>query len=554
MFQAGCNLLARLFPARYNLSLRVDPATFSLDLHGDSTSTIVERVLALAAADPDRVFCHFKAGANTQEISYGELIRAAGAYASHYKRSNVKQGDVVAIVLRHCPDLFYSFIGALMRGAIPTILPFPTVKQDPDLYWRGHSELFRRSGVGMVVTFEDNLAGMDRHLPGLTIPLATVEALQPSVLSSRDEPRCESGSRGVAFLQHSSGTTGLKKGVALSDRAVLEQVRSYSSALSLEASDVFVTWLPLYHDMGLIACFIMPLLLGIPVVAIDPFEWVARPTILFDAVQEYRGTHAWLPNFAFHLLARAADESATWDLSSVKALIDCSEPCKPSTFQMFAERFAAMGVGLEKLQVCYAMAETVFAVTQTRPGRRVGVRREVLSCGEPIANIEVRIAGNEGEIAVRGSFLFDGYFKLPEETRRKIRDGWYYTGDYGFLCDGELYVAGRADDLIIAYGRNFYAHDIEFAANTATGVIPGRCVAVGVYNEQSGTEDVTLIAEIQPGADPDLVRSEIKDAISRRVGLTLQKAVAVEPGWLIKTTSGKISRIENLKKYVAMQG
>lgn len=210
MFEAGCNFLARLFPARYNLSLRVDPATFSLDLDGNSTSTIVERVLALAAADPGRVFCHFKAGANTQDISYGDLIRAASAYAGHYRRNNVKQGDVVAIVLRHCPDLFYSFMGALMHGAIPAILPFPTVKQDPDLYWRGHSELFRRSGVGMVVTFEDNLAGMDRHLPGLTIPLATVEALQPNVLSSRDEPRCEPGSRDVAFLQHSSGTTGLK--------------------------------------------------------------------------------------------------------------------------------------------------------------------------------------------------------------------------------------------------------------------------------------------------------------------------------------------------------
>lgn len=248
----------------------------------------------------------------------------------------------------------------------------------------------------------------------------------------------------VAFIQHSSGTTGLKKGVQLSYGAVAAQISSYAEKLVLADSSCIASWLPLYHDMGLIACFILPLTLGVPVVSLDAFEWVTRPALLFEAIEEHRCTHVWLPNFAFHHLCRTVDPAHGYALGGVQAFIDCSEPCKAETFDLFVETFGSCGVTREQLQCCYAMAETVFAVTQTTLGQRVQEyqagkpSRRVLSCGKIISGLDVKIVdrqdvalapGEVGEIAVRGSFLFTGYFKNEDE---RLSGGWYRTGDTGF--------------------------------------------------------------------------------------------------------------------------
>src|SRR5579871_5464890 len=179
-------------------------------------------------------------------------------------------------------------------------------------------------------------------------------------------------SHDIALLQHSSGTTGLKKGVMLTYGAIENQLMAYTTAIHAEVSDVLVSWLPVYHDMGLVACTLMPLMLGATVVVLDPFEWSANPVTLFHRITEHHGTLVWLPNFAFeHLVRGISRTNDTFDLSSVRAFIDCSEPCKPTTFQRFAAHFAERGVKQKQLQVCYAMAETVFAVTQTHLNRPV---------------------------------------------------------------------------------------------------------------------------------------------------------------------------------------
>jgi acyl-CoA synthetase (AMP-forming)/AMP-acid ligase II len=328
----------------------------------------------------------------------------------------------------------------------------------------------------------------------------------------------------------------------------------------------------------------MPLALGLPVVSLDAFEWVSRPEILFDAIQAYGCTHVWLPNFAFHHLCRTVDSERRHLLDSVKAFIDCSEPCRAETFDLFHETFASSGVARDRLHCCYAMAETVFAVTQTALGEETREyaadantlandhraipavygkpSRRILSVGRVIPGLEVDIIGADGnalpadhagEIVVRGEFLFSGYYKNDAETAKSFLREWYRTGDTGFVHDGELYILGRLKELIIVYGKNLYATDLEYICNRAVGVKRGRCVVFGVFNPDLGSEDVVVVAETEIPAGPEwaTIRKNIKLELLAGVGIPPHDIWIVEPGWLVKSTSGKIARGENLSKYLA---
>src|SRR5258706_126119 len=336
--------------------------------------------------------------------------------------------------------------------------------------------------------------------------------------------------------------------------------------------------------MGVIACFVLPLMLGLPVVSLDAFEWANRPALLFEAIEKHRCTHIWLPNFAFHHLCRTVDPSQCHMLGGVKAFIDCSEPCKPETFDLFVETFGSCGVTREQLQCCYAMAETVFAVTQTtlgqraeeyqadldpllhenraRPATTVKPSRRILSCGKVISGLDVSIVdrlgnalapGDIGEVAVRGSFLFSGYFKNEDESRQSLAGGWYRTGDTGFLHEGELYILGRLKEMIIVYGKNLYANDLEEACNQASGVKKGRCVAFGLFNADLGSEEVVVVAETEVPHESGWVevRKSIKAELMSAFNISPGDIRIVKPGWVIKSTSGKISRGQNRDKYLA---
>jgi acyl-CoA synthetase (AMP-forming)/AMP-acid ligase II len=311
------------------------------------------------------VFCHFLQAGREISIRRDELWREASRYANLFRKHKIPPGEVVVIILRHSPDLLYSFLGAMLAGAIPTFMPPPSAKQDARLYWGAHERLFARMERGAVLTSLAEREEIRRNLPKM--PLRAIATEEAAALSA-EFSATEVGPERIAFLQHSSGTTGLKKGVALSHRAVLRQVAGYREALQLRTDDRVVSWLPLYHDMGLIACFLLPLITGNPVVMLDPFEWVVNPRSLFDAIQQFRGTLCWQPNFAFQHLCRTVRPSREIDLSSMRLWNNCSEPCRAETLQAFAQKFGGAGVRFDQLQVCYAMAETVFAVTQTAPG------------------------------------------------------------------------------------------------------------------------------------------------------------------------------------------
>jgi fatty-acyl-CoA synthase len=533
------------------------------------TETLLQALERHLAERPDSAFCHFWAGAIREDISFRKLRLEAAAYSALYRESGLKAGDVVLIMLQHSPEMYYSFIGAMLCGCIPSMMPFPSPKQDSFKFWESHRELFKRIGAGAILTYPENADCLRKNMPGQ--PLKILVSEQCSLVSH--EP-IMAALDAVALIQHSSGTTGLKKGVQLSYGAIAAQIASYSETLKFAPSDSIVSWLPLYHDMGLIACFLLPLTLGLPVVSIDAFEWVNRPALLLEAIQAHGCTHVWLPNFAFHHLCRAVDPERGYLLDSMKAFINCSEPCKPETFDLFLATFGRCGVHAGQLQACYAMAETVFAVTQTAPGRKTKEycvdaealidqhratpaqagkpSRRILSTGAVIPGLEIRIDGPVGEIEVRGDFLFSGYYKNEIATSQAFSEGWYKTGDTGFIHDGELYILGRLKEMIIVCGKNLYANDLEYICNRVDGVKKGRCVVFGLFDPEVGTENLIVIAETEIPEGPDwaAIRKNIKSELLNAFNIPPHDVRIVNPGWLIKSTSGKISRGENLQKYL----
>jgi acyl-CoA synthetase (AMP-forming)/AMP-acid ligase II len=526
-----------------------------------------------AQVTPGKTALVVQAEGSVRQFSYAELWEESGRWGRRWASSEAEPGEVVFIVLRHGWEAYAAFLGAMRARLLPSFLPFPTPKQDAQLYWASHRQLFDRVRAGLLLTYEENVAALD-EANGKGPVFSIDRFLQQA---EGDLPLGDPAPDVPAFLQHSSGTTGLKKGVVITWRQLELQVHSYAAAIGFGPEDKVASWLPLYHDMGLITGFLAPLGLGATVISLDPFEWVARPAMLFEAVEAHAASLCWLPNFAFAHLVRTAEEGRAFDLSSIRAFIDCSEPCKAETLERFLDCFGSCGVRRGQLQTCYAMAETVFAVTQTPIGQAPkvleidaerfeaaqevveasegrGRTRRLMSCGEPIAGIDVRIRavdGRAGEIEVQGDFVFDGYYANPEATAEAFVGGWYRTGDIGFLKEGELYVCGRRKEMLIVHGRNYYASDIEDALTSTPGVKPGRAVVFAVFDEVTGSEEAIAMVETdEAGQQIAALKRAVKKAVYDRLELTLRGVEILAPGRLVKTTSGKISREENRRRYL----
>jgi acetyltransferase-like isoleucine patch superfamily enzyme/acyl carrier protein len=367
-----------------------------------------------------------------------------------------------------------------------------------------------------------------------------------------------------AFLQYSSGTTGLKKGVTVSHRALLWQVETYADAIGAGPGDRIASWLPLYHDMGLIACFFLPLIRKVSVVAISPFDWVKRPSLWVEAVAKNRATLSWLPNFAYNHLAATVreEEIAGMSLDSLRGVVNCSEPIIATSHATFLERFSRHGFAPEALAASYALAENTFAATSGGFGRPLlhddSLGRPLVSSGSPLPETDVRIVGDdgselderrEGEVLLRSPSLMNGYDGNAEATAAALVDGWYRTGDLGYLADGELFVTGRKQDLIIVGGKNIYPQDVEAVVNEVGGVIPGRVVAFGVPREELGTESLVILAESDESNDP-VLRREVHAAVAEHSDLVPGDVLLLPPRTLVKSTAGKISRSENRRRYL----
>jgi acyl-CoA synthetase (AMP-forming)/AMP-acid ligase II len=533
-----------------------------------------------AETNSDRLFVRICHSSGHTDYSFKQIRNLAYAYNAHFRSAGLQVGSVVAIILTHSVEIYAAFLGSMMAGLVPTIMPFPTPKQDREKYWRSHGELFALSGIKAVFSYAENVDDIQRHL-GEQVHHISIEAdVDLNEFSS------EITFGDLAVLQHSSGTTSLKKGVMLTHRAIFNQVANYTHAIGMNAQSRIVSWLPLYHDMGFIACFLTPMIVGCALSHLDAFTWSAKPTVLLDEIVAFGGEYIWLPNFAYNHIANSMRKSKEWDLGTVKAIINCSEPCKSETFEVFRSKPQLRNLSPAALQVCYAMAENVFAVSQTpigEPPKKITVTTstfregmtvelappatagvDILSCGRIIHGTEVAILRPNGtrsyeekvigEIAISGSSLYSGYYRRPEITEKRLVDGWHHTGDIGFVINDELYVTGRVDDLLIIRGKNIYAHEIEEAVNALGLTIPGRAVAFSVFSQDRGEVSLVVLAESEDVSTQSEIRKAVRKTIEEMFGVSLADFRILAPRTLRKTTSGKLSRKDNVELFLELQG
>lgn len=551
-------------------------------------TTFPERLTALHSRISERVAVYLQfSGRDDVPITYDRLLRGAHAYARALEREGIRPGEVVVLILQHGEDLVYSFWGAILHGVIPSIMPFLTEKLSPERYRADLSALISVTKPAGIITypeFEAEVRAALQEGDSVRSVLVTdcIEAQSDidfaSLMGFQRKPE------DIVLLQHSSGTTGLQKGVALSHRAVFNQLKAYGKSLSLSEDDVIVSWLPLYHDMGLIAGFILPVLSGIPLVLVSPFDWVRAPYRLMQSVSKYRGTLTWLPNFAYNFCAQKIRDRHLEgvDLSSWRAVINCSEPVRWESHMAFYERFKDCGLRLEALQTSYAMAENVFGVTQSQLGSLPVVEKvdreafmmervakspsedgrpsmKVMSSGRPLENVKIKVLDENGaevpervigELALQSDCMLTGYFNRPDLTEKAFRDGWYLTGDYGYKSDGEVFVSGRKKDMIIVGGKNVYPQDLEVLTYEIPGVHAGRSVAFGMFNEEQGTEDVVIIAEVdsEDAEEQRQIADAIRLHVTRNSAIALRFVKVVGPKWILKTSSGKTARSANKEK------
>ena len=480
---------------------------------------IYDSIRAMAARDPRAViFTFLDAGLHesvyTQERLHNEAERIARRIAS----LNPNPDFPIGILFHSQQSQVLNYVAALSLGLRPAILTPPNRKLNKAYYLETMSAIMGLCRFSEVLT----------DVPEIGAPVR--EVFSSPLLSD------------TAFVQFSSGTTGIKRGVEISHGAALAQVDTYSRAIGLTREDRIVSWLPLYHDMGFMTALNMALVAGVHSIMMQPTDWVSDPGIFFRAISCNRATLAWNPNFAYAFMAHRVRESdlAYVDLSSLRGLVNCSEPVTEKSQRRFRDRFKPYGLANGVFWGCYAMAETTFALTH-------GIGEDT-SVGQPLDGVELTVKEGTGELWVKSPFTMSRYYNNPEATAEAFQNGWYKTGDLGRCAGDRLYVCGREKDLLIIAGENYFPEDLESAVSAIPGIDPGRVCAFSQFHHPSQTERAVILAESSTPT-PSLLLS-VRQDVASRFQLAQFDIHFVPPGWLIKSSAGKMARPLNRKKWI----
>ena len=502
----------------------------------------------------------------------------------------VGQRETVAIMLRTEQAFFPTFLGTLLAGCIPVPLYPPVRANRIEEYAARQVGILRNAGARLLITF----AEIER-LAGVLLPqVPSLEAVvTPDALSAAGGTagiRYDRGARGggeSALIQYTSGSTGNPKGVLLSHANLLANIRAIEQGLGARPGDVGVSWLPLYHDMGLIGSWLGTMYMGIPLALMSPLAFLARPIRWLRALSDHRGTLSPAPNFAYDLCSQRIrdDELEGIDLSSARRLLNGSEAVHPESLERFRKRFEPLGLRPEALCPVYGLAEcsVALAVPPVERGPRIDAidraayqergRAEpvadsaealrVVACGVALPGHELRVVDQSGapvperragRVQFRGPSATAGYYRNPEATRGLIgADGWLETGDVGYLADGELFVTGRDKDIIIKAGRNLHPHEAEELASGVEGVRKGCVAAFGVGDPARGTEKFVVVVETRQtsAAAQQRIRTDVTNRITAALGVPPNVVVPAPPGAVLKTSSGKIRRAATRDAYLA---
>jgi fatty-acyl-CoA synthase len=547
-------------------------------------------------------------GEHHYSMTFGDLYTAGQKCAEELARRGVPAGGRVSLMLPTSRQFFVCYAGILLAGAVPVPI-YPPFRADRiEEYAERQSAILNNAGVCLLVTFRRAEAVAKLLKPRVKSLLGVVEASKLLEAAEKVPPPAPgalpafiSGSRvrkggDLALLQYTSGSTGDPKGVTLTNANLLATMRAIGKTLKMGPSDVGISWLPLYHDMGLIGAWLTLLLHGVPLAVMSPLAFLTRPERWLQAISKHKGTITAAPNFAYELCVRKVSEKAMEgvDLRSMKAALNGAEPVNPETLERFQQRFGKNGFQREAMMPVYGLAEASLAVTMTpvlRGSVVDHVERETfategravpsavsgdetisfVSSGFPVDQHEVMIVDGDGKEAVdrsegflwfRGPSATSGYYMNGEATAKLFPAGalaagsehpWLNSGDRAYRANGEIYVTGRVKDIIIKGGRNLYPHEVEELAARAEGTRKGCVVAFGLKDEANGTEKLVIVAESR--ASDAASRTKIATAINEKVmqglGLPPDRVELIPPGSIPKTSSGKLRRDETKQLYVA---
>jgi fatty-acyl-CoA synthase len=576
-----------------------------------SAETLLDLLRYRATHDAERAHLLITEDVEGQErsltVTFGELYAAGQRCAAELARRGVPAGGRVALMLPTSRAFFVSYAGILLAGAIPVPI-YPPFRADRiEEYAARQASILNNAEVCLLLTFRRAEAVARLVQPRVRSLTSVVDAERlleaadkapppaPGALPVHLTGRRARHSGDIALLQYTSGSTGDPKGVMLTHANLLANMRAIGNAVQMAPGDVGVSWLPLYHDMGLIGAWLTLLQFGIPLAVMSPLGFLTRPERWLWSFHKHHGTVTAAPNFAYELCVRKiADKDVEGlDLSTWRVAMNGAEPVNPETMQRFTERFSRYGFRATSHLPVYGLAESSLAVTVpplnrgavvdridrdtfTSQGRAISVPATAantisfVSSGTSLPGHEVRIvdpSGNEvpdrteGFLWFRGPSATSGYYKNPAATEKLLPLGsadppeqfaWVDSGDRAYRADGEFYVTGRVKDIIIKGGRNLYPHELEELASRVDGIRKGCIVAFGVKDEGSGTEKLIIVAEARE-RDPKrraAIAAGLTDQISRGLGMPPDRVEIIPPGNIPKTSSGKLRREETKKLFL----
>lgn len=553
--------------------------------------TMVEALEWHVVRNPDRLHVTVLQDENTvlATMTYGELAMMAKAVASGLIAGEVVPGDRVAIMLPTGTEFFTAFFGILYAGAVPVPIYPPTQMSQLEDYLRRQARILRNAEPKVLVTVPEGLR-LGALLRGLVPSLSAIESVgnlksSPARVSlpQLNDPAA------TALIQYTSGSTGDPKGVVLSHANLLANIRAILKAIDATSADVLLSWLPLYHDMGLIGAWLGPLYAGARCYIMSPLSFLAHPQSWLWASHRYRATISAAPNFAFELCLKQIDDVdlSGLDLRSLRFVANGAEPVSINTLRRFIERFNRYGFRPGAMAPVYGLAECAVALALPPPGREPLIDRinrdalsrrgiaepasvgdshaiEIVACGRPVPGHEIRIVDDagrevaerrEGRLEFRGPSATSGYFRNETKTRELFRDGWLDSGDRAYMANGDVFITGRIKDIIIRAGQHVYPQELEETTGNIEGLIKGAVASFGVTDPVSGTERIIVLAEVGQTdlAEREILKARARDAVTASVGWPPDDIVLVEPGTVPKTSSGKIRRAAAKEQYLAHQ-